>query len=64
MNYKYAIRAIKRKEDTIKADNAAKKLTNNNYAGFWNAVRKFNNNRSTLHQQIGEVVGEQDICNK
>ena len=64
MNYKYAVRAIKRKADTIKADNVAKKYNANNFSGFWNAVSKFNRVSSVISQQIGDAIGEEDICNQ
>ena len=65
LNYKYAIRAIKRNIDTIRADNAANKLASNDYAGFWNAVRKFNGKSNTvLLQCIGDTKGENEICNE
>ena len=64
LNYKYAVRAIKRNIKTIKADNVASNLINNNYNGFWNAVRKYNNDKEILPQQVGKTTGEKDICNK
>ena len=64
LNYKYAIRAIKRNEDTIKADNVANKLGDKNFSGFWDSVRKFNRSKTVLPQQIGKAVGEKDICNQ
>ena len=39
LNYKYAIRTIKRNIEKIKADNVACKLSNNDYTGFWDAVK-------------------------
>ena len=64
LNYKYAVRAVKRNAETVKADNAANKLCNNDYSGFWKAVSKFNNNNVVLPQQIGCTIGEKNICNK
>ena len=64
LNYKYAVRAVKRNAESIKADNAANKLCNNDYAGFWKAVSKFNDNNVVLPQQIGDTVGEKSICDK
>ena len=64
LNYKYAARAIKRNIETIKADNVASNLVNNNYTGFWDAVRKYNVNKSVLPQQVGNATGEKDICDK
>ena len=52
LNYKYAIRAIKRNIETIKADNVACKLSNNDYSGFWDAVKKYNRNESVLPQKL------------
>ena len=64
LNYKYAVRAIKRNIETIKADNVASNLINNNYNGFWNAVRKYNNVKEILPQQVGKTTGEKEICSK
>ena len=63
LNYKYAVRAIKRNIETIKADNATTKFGNNDYSGFWKAVRKFDSNNTVLPQRMGDVSGEQEICN-
>ena len=64
LSYKYAVRAIKRNIDNIKADNAASKLQDSDYSGFWNSIKKFNKRKNVLPQQIGDAVGEKDICNQ
>ena len=64
LNYKYAVRAIKRKTDSIKADKMASKLYASDYSGFWDSVRQFNRNKTVLPQKIGKAVGEQNICNE
>ena len=60
--YKYAVRAIKRKTDSILADKTANQLNKNDYSGFWDSVKKFNRSKTVLPQQIGKAVGENDIC--
>ena len=64
LNYKYAVRAIKRQTDTIIADKTADNLNNKNYSGFWDAVKKFNRKKTVLPQQIGNAVGEKNICDE
>ena len=60
----YAIRAIKRDIEKIKADNVAYKLCNNDYSGFWDAVKKYNRKESVLPQKMGDIIGERDICDE
>ena len=62
LEYKYAVRAIKRNTERIKADNVAGKLGDNNFRGFWDAVKKFNRSKTVLPQQIGNATGDNDIC--
>ena len=64
LNYKYAVRAVKRNIETIKADNVARNLNDNNYSGFWKAVRKYNNTKEVLPQQVANATGENGICIK
>ena len=64
LNYKYAVHAIKRNSETIKANKAASNLIDNNYTGFWNAVRNFNNAKTVLPQQMSKASGEKGICNE
>ena len=64
LNYKYAVQAIKRNADKIKADNAANKLNGSDYSGFWKSIKKFNQRKIVLPQQIGNAIGEKDICNQ
>ena len=64
LSYKYAVRVIKRNADKIKADNAANKLNGSDYSGFWNSIKKFNQRKVVLPQQIGDAIGEKDICDQ
>ena len=42
----------------------AHNLNNNNYSGFWKAVRKYNDAKEVLPQQVGDATGDNDICSK
>ena len=64
LNYKYAVRAIKRNEESIKADNLARHFMNNKYSNFWKSVKRFNNSKTVLPQSIDDAHGDTEICDR
>ena len=62
--YKNAVRNIKRNEDRIKADKAAKHLANKDPVSFWHDIKRFNKNTATLPTQIGGACGDAEISEK
>lgn len=61
-NFKYALRYIKRKETTMRADSLAKKLQCNNHYEFWNEIRVMNNAKTSLPSNINGVSGSNEIA--
>ena len=60
---KYALRAVKRSEEAIRADAMASNLLNNYYDLFWTDVRKFNSSNVIISNLIDGTSGKPNITN-
>ena len=60
-NFKYALRFIKRNENTMRSDSLARKLQNNSPNDFWKEVRIMNNCKTSLPSNIDGVSGSEKI---
>ena len=61
--FKYALRSVRKGEETIKADALASDLLNNDYDSYWKNVRKLNSCDSIKSNVIDGVSGEFIITN-
>ena len=59
--FKYALRAVKRSEEAIRADAMASNLLNNDYDSFWTDVEKLNSSNSILSNLIDGTSGASNI---
>ena len=41
--FKYAIRAVKQRENALRRESLAKKMTSNSNCAFWKEIKKINN---------------------
>ena len=60
-NFKYALRFIKRQENTMRADALANKLQNNSTTDFWKEIRTINNCKTSLPSSIDDASSPVDI---
>lgn len=58
---KYAIRFIKKNENTLRRESLAKNLASHNVKSFWKEVKLINNSRTPLPTSIDDSVGEAAI---
>ena len=56
--FKYALRAVKRSEEAIRADAMASNLLNNDYDSFWTDVKKLNSSNAIISNLIDGTSGE------
>ena len=61
--FKYALRAVKRSEEAIRADAMASNLLNNDYDSFWTDVKKLNISNAIISNLIDGTSGESNITN-
>jgi len=61
-NFKYALRYIKKNENSMRSDSLAYKLHNKCYNDFWKEVRGMNSNKVSLPANIEGVSGSDAIC--
>ena len=61
--FKYALRAVKRSEDAIRADAMASNLLNNGYDLFWTDVKKLNSSNAIISNLVECTSGESNITN-
>ena len=62
--FKYALRAVKRSEEAIRADAMASNLLNNDYDSlFWTNVKKLNSSNAIISNLIDGTSGESNITN-
>ena len=59
---KYALRFIKKNENTMRADSLARNLQNNNPTDFWKEVKVMNNNKTPLPSYIEGVSSPEKIA--
>ena len=59
--FKYALRAVKRSEEAIRADAIAANLLNTDYDSFWTDVKKLNSSNSITSNLIDGTSGESNI---
>ena len=60
---KYALRAVKRSEEAIRADAMASNLLYNDYGSFWTDVKKLNSSNAIISNLIDGTSGESNITN-
>ena len=53
--FKYAIRAVKQRENALRRESLAKKMTNNSNCAFWKEIKKMNNVNTPLPNCIAGV---------
>ena len=61
--FKYALRAVKRSEEAIRADAMASNLLNNDYDSFWTDVKKLNSSNAIISNLIDGTSGKSNITN-
>ena len=54
--FKYAIRAVKQRENALRRESLAKKMTNNSNCAFWKEIKKMNNVNTPLPNCIAGRV--------
>ena len=59
--FKYSLRFIKRHENQIRGESLADKLSDKDVNGFWKEVRKINNAKTPLPNNIDDAVGSNEI---
>ena len=59
--FKYALRAVKRSEEAIRADAMVSNLLNND--SFWTDVKKLNSSNAIISYLIDGTSGESNITN-
>ena len=59
--FKYALRYIKRNENTLRKEALAKKLSDLNVNDFWKEIRKINNSKTTLPSSINNANSPEEI---
>ena len=59
--HEYAIRAIKQRENALRRESLAKKMTSNSNCAFWNEIKKMNNVNTPLPNCIAGVSGGSNI---
>ena len=59
--FKYAIRAIKQRENALRRESLAKKMTSNSNCAFWKEIKKMNNVNTPLPNCIAGVSGGSNI---
>ena len=60
--FKYAIRAVKQRENALRRESLAKKMTNNSNCAFWKEIKKMNNVNTPLPNCIAEMSGGSNIA--
>ena len=60
--FKYAVRFIKRNEQTMRANSMAKKLQINNVYEFWKEVKVVNNSKMPLPSSIDGITEPENIA--
>ena len=53
--FKYAIRAVNQRENALRRESLAKKMTNNSNCAFWKEIKKMNNANTPLPNCIAGV---------
>ena len=61
--YKYAVRFIKKNEDTLRADSLARKLHNNSCYDFLKEVKVINSCKTPYRLLLKECVGQTTLLN-
>ena len=61
--FKYAIRAVKQRENALRRESLAKKMTNNSNCAFWKEIKKMNNVNTPLPNCIAGVSAEVILLN-
>ena len=59
--FKYALRFVKKQEDTARADSLARDLNNNDVDSFWKAVHKLNSCNNVQANVIDGITGQENI---
>ena len=62
-HFKYALRFVKKQEDTARADSLARDLYDKDVDGFWNAVHKMNACNNVQANVIYGITGQDRIAN-
>ena len=57
--HRYALRAVKRSEEAIRADAMASNLLNNDYDSFWTDVKKLNSSNAIISNLIEALLVNQ-----
>lgn len=60
-NFKYALRFIKRNENTMRSDSLARKLQDNSPNEFWKEIKRLNNCKTSWPMNIFGVCGSEEI---
>ena len=60
-HFKYALRIVKKQEDTARADSLARDLYDNDVDGFWKAVHKMNSCNNVQANVIDGITGQENI---
>ena len=60
--FKYALRFVKRQEDTARADSLARDLYDNDVDSFWKAVHKMNSCNNVQANVIDGITGQENIA--
>lgn len=59
--FKYAVRFIKRNEDSVRSNSMAKKLQQNRTYEFWKEVKAINNSKMPLLSSISSITGFETV---
>ena len=62
LRFKYALRQCNQNEKSIRADQYAKSLMNNDMTSFWDSIRKSSNTRIPPASMIDNCTGEENIA--
>lgn len=59
---KYAVRFVKKNENSLRRESLARKLSELDINAFWREIKNMNNNNVPLPNSIDDAVGEHDIA--
>ena len=60
--YHYAIRAVKKNEDTIKGTKIAKAFCDNRHRDFWTEIKKIHSDKSKCQSSMDGKTGVKNVC--
>ena len=61
-HFKYALRFVKKQEETAKADALARDLSDKDVDGFWKTMHKMNSHNTVQANVIDGVTGQDNIA--